>query len=45
MGVFLTYQRVMASSTELVKACPRWRDPVTLGGGMTMTNVPLGLSA
>lgn len=29
---------VSVSSTAAVKACPRCNDPVTFGGGMTMTN-------
>ena len=32
------YHLTRASSTELVKACPKWRGPVTLGGGSTITN-------
>lgn len=29
---------VRVSSTAAVRACPKWSDPVTLGGGMTITN-------
>ena len=32
------YQRTMESSIALVRACPKCRLPVTLGGGMTMMN-------
>mmetsp|Transcript_29678 Transcript_29678/g.64791 ORF Transcript_29678/g.64791 Transcript_29678/m.64791 type:complete len:320 (+) Transcript_29678:521-1480(+) len=35
------FQRTMVSCTELVSACPRWRVPVTLGGGITITNLGL----
>jgi hypothetical protein len=31
---------VMASSTLLVSAWPRWSLPVTLGGGITIVNTP-----
>lgn len=41
--MYNTYQRVNASSTALVRACPKCNDPVTLGGGITMMNFPLGL--
>lgn len=40
-----TYQRVIASSTALVRACPKCNDPVTLGGGIIMMNFPFGLSS
>ena len=40
--VHSTHHLAMASSTELVRAWPRWRLPVTLGGGITITNVPAG---
>ena len=30
--------RVMASSTALVRACPKWSFPVTFGGGITIIN-------
>ena len=33
---------VMVSSTLLVRACPRWSSPVTLGGGMTIMKTPSG---
>ena len=33
--------RVNVSSTAAVRACPKCNDPVTLGGGMTMTNFSL----
>ena len=39
---FRTYHLVTASSTELVRAWPRWRLPVTLGGGRQIINWPLG---
>src|SRR3569623_1122246 len=35
---FMRCHRVSVSSTAAVSACPRCSDPVTLGGGMTMTN-------
>lgn len=37
------YQRVIASSTALVSACPKWSDPVTLGGGIIIINFPFAL--
>ncbi|GLH05797.1 6-phosphogluconate dehydrogenase, decarboxylating [Gryllus bimaculatus] len=40
---FMRCHLVMASSTELVKACPRCNEPVTFGGGITITNRPFGL--
>lgn len=36
------HQRVRASSMALVSAWPRWSEPVTLGGGITI--VKLGVS-
>ena len=33
---------VMVSSTMLVRACPRWSLPVTLGGGMTIMKTTSG---
>ncbi|CAN7947789.1 unnamed protein product [Ixodes pacificus] len=35
--------RVTQSSTATVRACPKCKLPVTLGGGMTITKRPLGL--
>ena len=40
-----THHRVIASCSEQKRACPRWQEPVTLGGGITMVNCPLGLSS
>ena len=42
---FLKYHLVMQSSTLMVRAWPRWREPVTLGGGMHIMNLPLGLGS
>lgn len=39
----ITYHRVIASSTALVRACPKCNDPVTLGGGIIIMNFPFGL--
>lgn len=36
----MRFQRVMQSSTAAVSAWPRCSDPVTLGGGITMTKRP-----
>jgi hypothetical protein len=33
-----THQRVRQSSIAVVRAWPRWSEPVTLGGGITITN-------
>lgn len=41
----IVYHLVMASSTAFVRACPKCKDPVTLGGGITMTKFPLGFSS
>jgi hypothetical protein len=30
--------RTMRSSIAVVRACPRWSDPVAFGGGWMMTN-------
>lgn len=40
-----TYHRVKVSSTAFVSACPKCKEPVTLGGGIIITNVPLGLDS
>lgn len=39
-----TYHRMRQSWIATVKACPMWRAPVTLGGGMGITKVPFGLT-
>ena len=39
-----SYQRVRVSSMALVRAWPRWREPVTLGGGIAIMKTPLGCS-
>lgn len=39
---FMRYQRVRVSSTAVVSAWPRCSEPVTLGGGITMTNLSSG---
>ena len=40
-----SYHLVMQSSTALVRAWPRWSDPVTLGGGIHIINKPFGLGS
>ena len=40
-----THHLTMESSMALVRAWPRWRVPVTLGGGRVMMNDPLGLTS
>mmetsp|Transcript_34107 Transcript_34107/g.77031 ORF Transcript_34107/g.77031 Transcript_34107/m.77031 type:complete len:265 (+) Transcript_34107:2325-3119(+) len=42
---FMRCHRVKVSSMAAVRAWPRWSDPVTLGGGITMTNRPASPAA
>ena len=40
---FIRCQRVIVSSMAVVRAWPKCKDPVTFGGGITMTNLSSAL--
>lgn len=44
-GSACTYHLVRVSWMELVRAWPKWSDPVTLGGGMQIMNMPRGFGS